>query len=130
MNKEQIMQGYMAQSAMPPNSLDGLFKPLGEHVRKDIELITAFLKVAPTNKQVTEAFNRLMAELHVVTESSVSDREMVEAFSHDLTSIDAVLKEANLKDGSTAQNVAKLVRHNQKVNRLLAELVNVSNKHS
>ena len=128
MSNEQATQGYMAQSTMLPNSLDGLFKPLGEHVRKDIELITAFLKVAPTNKQVTEAFNRLMAELHVTTESSTRTRDSSEAYHSDLNNIDAVLKEIGFEYGGTANNVAKLVSHTKKVNKLLEELVNVSRK--
>lgn len=128
MNKEQTMQGYMAQSTMLPNSLDGLFKPLGEHVRKDIELITAFLKVAPTNKQVTEAFNRLMAELHVTTESSTRNRDSSEAYHSDLNNIDAVLKEIGFEYGGTANNVAKLVSHAKKANKVLEELLNVSRK--
>lgn len=130
MTNQQAIIGYMAQSEMLPNSLDGLFKPLGKHVRKDIQVVLDSFKLMQQNKQVCKAFNRLMAELHVTTESSVNTRTSSEAYKHDLNSIDAVLKEANFKDGSTALNVAKLVTHNQKVNRLLTELVNVSNKHS
>ena len=109
MSNEQATQGYMAQSTMLPNSLDGLFKPLGEHVRKDIQLVVDTFKLSKSNKPAREAFNRLMAELHVTTESSTRNRDTSEAYRSDLNNIDAVLKEIGFEYGGTANNVAKLV---------------------
>lgn len=128
MSNEQATQGYMAQSTMLPNSLDGLFKPLGEHVRKDIQLVVDTFKLSKSNKPAREAFNRLMAELHVTTESSTRNRDSSEAYRSDLNNIDAVLKEIGFEYGGTANNVAKLVSHTKKANKVLEELLNVSRK--
>lgn len=102
--------------------MEGLFKPLPDYVKADIATVLEDLKfhtssfqgVEINNSDTLKAFNRLITELHVTSESSREALQTSENYRHDLNATDKLLNDAGLESGPTVARVKKLIDRNVK----------------
>jgi hypothetical protein len=101
--------GYMSYSTIPPGSFDGMFPPLSDMIKEDISMVKGALECASVEIDAREAFNRLMAELHVVTTSSENALKTKSAYLEDLCQIDKLLSSIDVPPAATVNRVSTLV---------------------
>lgn len=114
---------YMLHSASAPNFMDGMFPPLPDYIRKDIEAVLGVLSLPDSTSAL--AFNRLMAELHTCVESSKEHIRSSNTYKEELNSIDVMLESQDLDENSTVNGVKFLVERNAKAVKLMEDCLDL-----
>lgn len=98
---------YMRKSDTMPGLFDGMLKPLSVEIKRDIAEIEQHLLSCPeSGPDEKQAFNRLMAELHVTSASSAASLESSHRFHCEMNAIDKAMDDAGIPRRATIDRVA------------------------
>lgn len=100
----------MRQSDTPPGGLNSLFKPLSDEIQADIKEISDHIENADDSGYLRAAFNRLMAELHVTSESSRTELESNANNMREFNAIESALDAISIPPGPTLDRVEMAIK--------------------
>ena len=107
---------YMKYGNLQPGFYDGTFGPMSAEIKADIEIIRKHLATCPDTGSTehgdveAQAFNRLMAELHITTASSSSSLGEIHSMQVDLSYIDKALDAVGIPNGATVDRVNAAIK--------------------